>query len=436
MSTTPETPTAEHPVAAPTPTPGVPTAVVVDGYGAGNFYPAAFNALGARVVHLQTTAELMPTMLAPNLTAYEHNIVSPDEVAQSELVGAFSPVAVVPGQEFAVEAADRVSEVLGVKSNGTALTPARRDKYEMIETLRRAGVRCADQFKSDDASLIVKWAEDYGSWPVVVKPLDSAGSDSVFVCRDADEVRSAAETILSGGTLFDVAVTTEALVQSYLKGTEYIVDTVSADGHQYVCGVWEYEKTLLPTGRNIYNRDILVAPDADPVPALIAYVTEVLTALDVRWGPTHAEVIVTDEGPALVEIATRLNGNLNPAFHDLCLGHNQAELSALAYLRPEEFVRRYGGGVYRKLQSGYTYNAPTALDGVVAGVDQEAVAAIEALPSAVFTGVKYRPGSRIRPTADLMTAALRICLTSPDDDRLAADYERARELKDTVYQVN
>ncbi|MEW2119659.1 ATP-grasp domain-containing protein [Streptomyces sp. NPDC005474] len=418
------------------PTPAAPIAVVVDGYGAGNFYPAAFTALGARVVHLQTTAELMPTMLAPNLTAYEDNIVSPDEAAQAELVGALSPVAVVPGQEFAVAAADRVSEVLGVKSNGTALTPARRDKYEMIETLRRAGVRCADQFKSDDASLIVKWAEDHGSWPVVVKPLDSAGSDSVFVCRNADEVRGAAETILAGGTLFDVAVTTEALVQSYLKGTEYIVDTVSADGHQYVCGVWEYEKTLLPTGRNIYNRDILVAPDADPVPALIAYVTEVLAALDVRWGPTHAEVIVTDEGPVLVEIATRLNGNLNPAFHDLCLGHNQAQLSALAYLRPEEFVQRYGGGVYRKLQSGYTYNAPTALDGVVTAVDQDAVAAIEALSSTVVTGVKYRPGSRIRPTADLMTAALRICLTSPDDDRLTADYERAKELKDAVYQVN
>ncbi|MFI1357698.1 ATP-grasp domain-containing protein [Streptomyces sp. NPDC020898] len=435
MSTTPDTRTPEHP-AADVSTPVAPTVVVVDGYGAGNFYPAAFAALGARMVHLQTTVDLMPTMTAPNLTAYEQNIVSPDEAAQAELVGALSPVAVVPGQEFAVEAADRVSEVLGVKSNGTALTPARRDKYEMIETLRRAGVRCADQFKSDDASLIVKWAEDHGSWPVVVKPLDSAGSDSVFVCRDAGEVLSAAGTILSGETLFDVAVTTEVLVQSYLKGTEYIVDTVSADGRQYVCGVWEYEKTLLPTGRNIYNRDILVAPDADPVPALIAYVTEVLAALDVRWGPTHAEVIVTDEGPVLVEIATRLNGNLNPAFHDLCLGHNQAGLAALAYLAPEEFVRRYGGGVYRKLQSGYTYNAPTALDGVVAAVDQEAVAAIEALSSTVVTGVKYRPGARIRPTADLMTAALRICLTSPDDDRLAADYERARELKDAVYQVN
>jgi carbamoylphosphate synthase large subunit len=411
-----------------------PVAVVVDGYSAGNFYPAAFAAAGARVIHVQSTPELIPTMLAPDLTAYERNIVASDEAELAALLRPFSPAAVVAGQESSVLLADRLSEAVGTKTNGTALSRARRDKYEMIETLRRAGVRCADQFKSDDAELVVKWAEDAGAWPVVVKPVDSAGSDSVYVCRTAEEARAAAERILAGHNLFGFA-NAEVLVQSYLEGTEYIVDTVSADGHRYVCGVWQYEKTLLPTGRNIYNRDILVPADEAPVPALVAYVDEVLRALAVRWGPTHAEVIVTESGPVLVEIATRLNGNLNPAFHDLCLGHNQAGLSARAYIDPDGFAREYGGRVYRKLQSAYTYNAPTTLDGVVSEVDREAVAAIDALPSTVVTGVKYAPGSRIRPTTDLMTAALRIHLTSPDDAQLAADYDRARVLKDAVYRV-
>ncbi|MBN0046125.1 ATP-grasp domain-containing protein [Streptomyces actuosus] len=411
-----------------------PFAVVVDGYSAGNFYPAAFTAAGARVIHLQSTPELIPTMLAPDLSAYERNIVASDAGEAAALLRPYAPAAVVAGQESAVQLADRLSEAVGAATNGTALSPARRDKYEMIETLRRAGVRCADQFKSDDAELIVKWAEDAGRWPVVVKPVDSAGSDSVYVCRTAEEARAAAERILGGRNLFGFA-NAEALVQSYLEGTEYIVDTVSADGHRYVCGVWRYEKTLLPTGRNIYNRDILVSADEAPVPALVAYVDEVLRALAVRWGPTHAEVIVTDDGPVLVEIATRLNGNLNPTFHDLCLGHNQAGLSARAYIDPDGFAREYGDRVYRKLQSAYTYNAPTALDGVVTDVDEAAVAAIDALPSTVVTGVKYRPGSRIRPTADLMSAALRVHLTSSDEARLAADYDRVRTLKDSVYRV-
>lgn len=415
-------------------TPEHPTAAVIDGYSAGNFYPAAFTATGTRVIHVQSTPELIPTMLAPNLAAYAENIICSDEAELVELLRPYGPLAVVPGQESAVRLADRLSEALGVKSNGTALSPARRDKFEMIEALRRAGVPCADQFKSDDAAAIVKWAESRGTWPVVVKPLSSAASDGVFICKSAEEVRAAAEHVLGSRDIFG-GENTEALIQSYLKGAEYVVDTVSCDGHRYVCGVWSYDKTLLPSGQNIYNRDILVAPDAGPVPALIAYVNEVLAALDVRWGPAHAEVIVTEQGPVLVEIATRFNGQLNPGFQQLCLGHDQAALSAKAYTDPDGFIREYGGRVYRKLQSAYSYNTPTQLDGVVSAVDQDVVAEINALPSVFLTSVKYAPGDRIRRTTDLLSAAVRIYLTSPDDEQLVADYEKARVLKDAVYRV-
>jgi hypothetical protein len=414
--------------------PGPPTAVVIDGYSAGNFYPAAFTAAGTRVIHVQSTAELIPTMAPPDLTAYARNIVCTDETELVALLRPYAPVAVVPGQESAVRLADRISHALDVKSNGTAASAARRDKYEMTEALRRAGVRCADQFKSDDVAAVVKWAESRGTWPVVVKPISSAASDNVVVCAGAEQVRTAAEDILASRDIFGFA-NTEVLVQGYLSGTEYVVDTVSCDGHRFVCGVWQYEKILLPSGRNIYNRDILLPPDRHPVPALAGYVKEVLAALEVSWGPAHAEIIVTDSGPVLVEIATRFNGQLNPGYQALCLGHDQAELSALAYTDPGAFVGRYGGGTYRKLQSAYTYNTPTELDGEVAAVDQDVVAEINALSSVVASSVKYRPGDRIRPTTDLLSAAMRIYLTSPDDEQLAADYARARVLKDSVYRL-
>ena len=197
--------------------PGPPTAVVIDGYSAGNFYPAAFTAAGTRVIHVQSTAELIPTMLAPDLTAYAENIVCTDQAELVELLRPYSPLAVVPGQESAVRLADRISEALAVKSNGTALSPARRDKYEMIEALRRAGVRCADQFKSDDVAAVVKWAESRGIWPVVVKPISSAASDGVVVCTGAEEVQVAAEHVLASRNIFGSA-NTEVLVQSYLEG--------------------------------------------------------------------------------------------------------------------------------------------------------------------------------------------------------------------------
>ncbi|QGV80453.1 ATP-grasp domain-containing protein [Streptomyces ficellus] len=415
----------------------VKTAVIVDGYSTGTFLPPAFARLGIDVVHVHSTAEPMSTMLQPDLGAYREHFHCPDEEAFErtvEALAALGPVAVLAGQEPGVPLADALSERLGLASNGTALSAARRDKYEMIEALRRAGVRCADQYKSPDPQALADWAERAGSYPVVVKPLSSASTDHVYRCHDAAEVLAAARAVLGSTDIFD-RPNTEALVQSFLEGTEYIVDTVGVDGERYVCGVWEYEKRLLPGGKNVYDLDVLLEPDAAPVPELIAYVDTVLEALGIRHGPAHAEVIMTPEGPALVEIGARLNGNMNPGFHDLCLGANQADLTALAYARPWEFTNRYAGLVYTPRAAAAVHSTRTELDGVVTAVDQDAVDRIAALPSVHLVGVKLSPGKRISPTADLLTSPMRIFLTAPDLATVHADRDTIQTLKDEVYVV-
>jgi len=411
-----------------------PVAVVVDGYSAGNFFPAAFRAAGAEVVHLQSTAELIPTMLAPRFAEYGRNIEATSEQEMLRQLERLSPVCVIPGQESAVQLADRLSEALGLPSNGTRLSSARRDKYQMIEALRAAGVRCVDQFKSEDPAAVVAWAQGRGGYPVVVKPISSAASDGVYICADAAAVARAAREVLATRNIFGFP-NTEVLVQSYLAGTEYIVDTVSCDGERYVCGVWRYDKSLLSSGKNIYDRDILACQHEAPVPELISYIDKVLDALDIRWGAAHAEVIMTPEGPVLVEIGARLNGNLDPGFHDVCLGHNQAELTAMAYTSPEEFRKEFGGRTYEKRQPGVVYNVPTTLDGTVGSVDDAIVRSFRELPGVYSVHVKLGPGARIRPTVDLLTSPVRIYLTDADDKRVTADYAEIRASKDAIYHL-
>lgn len=411
-----------------------PLAVIVDGYSTGNFLPDAFARLDVDVLHVQSSAELMPTMLAPALESYRGNLICPDASAVEATVAALhglGPVAVLAGQEPGVPLADLLGERLGLAANGSARSAARRDKFEMIEALRAAGIRCADQRKSTDPEAIVAWAR---SFPVVVKPLSSASTDHVYVCRDAAEVRAAAHAVLAATDIFGHR-NTEVLVQSYLDGTEYIVDTVSVDGRRHVCGVWEYEKTITPAGKRIYDRDVLLDPGTAPVPELIAYLDEVLVALGIRHGPAHAEVIVTPDGPALVEIGARLNGNMNPGFHDLCLGANQADLTALAYARPAEFLDRYAGRVYAKRREAVVHNTSTELDGVVERVEQAAVDKIAGLPTVYLVSVKLGPGKRIRPTEDLLTSPLRIFMIAGDAEELRADHRTIRHLKDEVYRL-
>ena len=107
----------------------------------------------------------------------------------------FPIIAVIPGAETGVELADRLSSRLGLRSNGEAGSLARRNKYLMGETVRNAGVRAVKQkrcYSIKDMDIFVK-EELGGSGPFkcVVKPVQSAGSDDVYLCNDADEAKIA-----------------------------------------------------------------------------------------------------------------------------------------------------------------------------------------------------------------------------------------------------
>ena len=411
-----------------------PVGVLVDAYSTGNFLPAAFQRLGVDVVHMQSTPELMPSMLAPARDSYLDFLVFQGEDTAVEELKAISPLFVVAGQEPGVPLADQLSEAMGLRTNGSALSMARRNKHMMINTVRAAGLATAEQVLTADVAVALAWAEDRGHWPCVAKPISSASTDGVFVCPDADALRRAFTSILTSSDIFDIA-NERVLVQSYLSGTEYIVDTVSVDGQAFVCGVWEYDKRLLPNGKPIYNRDVLLDADAPVCAPLIAYTRQVLDALGVHNGPAHSEVIVGPNGPVVVEVGARLNGNMNPVFHDICLGTNQADLTALAYVDSGRFLAGYGEGVYQRRQPAVVFNTPTSLSGRVVSVNEDAVRRIRELPSVVDLTVKRRPGDIIVPTRDLLTSPIRVFLTAPDEATLARDYQVIDEIRESVYGV-
>ncbi|MGW7410512.1 ATP-grasp domain-containing protein [Streptomyces sp. NPDC054833] len=419
------------------PAPSRPVGVVVDAYSIGKFLPAAFRRLGADVVHLQSTPEFLASVPPPDLGPYIANVVhgTGDWDRTAKELAAYAPVGVLPGQETGVPPADTVAERLGLPGNPAATSAVRRDKYRMIEALRAAGLRCARQLKSADAAEIVDWAERDAGYPVVVKPLSSASTDGVSICRSAEEIRTAVAAVLGTCDIFE-RCNAEVLAQSFLRGPEYIVDVVRGPGGgRHVCGVWRYEKTETGTKR-IYDKDILLDPDSPEVPVLVDYVDRVLDALDIRFGAAHAEVVMTPEGPALVEVGARLNGNMEPAVHDTCMDGNQADLLALACVRPEEFQRRYAGRtMYRKHREALVVHGQTTREGTVEEIDEDVLARIAALRTVRLAVPRLRPGDRMRPTTDLLSSPLRVFLVGDRPEDLLADHRRIQGLQDGVFRL-
>ena len=104
-------------------------------------------------------------------------------------------VACLAGGEAGVDLADALSEHMQLRTNGTEI-PNRRDKKVQQELVRQAGlrsVRQAGSSKFDDVREFLM-TEPY---PVVLKPIESAGSDGVKLCHDFEEAKEHFEVLMT-----------------------------------------------------------------------------------------------------------------------------------------------------------------------------------------------------------------------------------------------
>lgn len=406
------------------------TAVVVDPYSTGVLIAPALARRGYRCIALQTAPTLAPSLLR----AYrpddfiDHILLGEDRDACLRRIRAYAPSIVLPGNESAVEIADWLGEALGVRGNGTGLTVARRNKYRMIERLAAAGLHTARQTVVEGAAAACAWAGEAG-WPVVAKPLDSASTDHVSVCESRDELADAVAAILSSAN-FCGRPNRQALIQTYLDGPEYVVNTISRDGHHYVTDVLESRKRTLNGSRLIYDFYRLMSPQDPAAVRLMDYVLRTLDVLEIGNGAAHAELRMTAAGPALVEIAARAMGPFGSTQAIARgTGHDQVDLLVDAF-DDAAIVGALLGGHYRMQRHAMVVYVPVLGHGRV--LTHADAGWVEALPSVVGYQTVPAPGQVVRPTLDLTEVLAKVYLAHDDEAVLLADYQAIRAGEDQL----
>lgn len=404
------------------------TAVVVDAYSTGSKLAPRFHAAGLDVVHVQSSAQPPDFYLrALREGDFVENVVHHDDLEQTaERVAAYDPAFVVVGSEPGVLLSDALSERLGLPSNGTALSAARRDKHLMAQALRRAGVRAIEEIKTGDAEEAVAWAVRRGDWPVVVKPVDSAGTDGVALCESPEAIRAAfAETIGRPNALH--GANEQLLVQELLRGTQLFTDSISWDGVHHVSEIWRDNKIRIGPAF-VYDYEELLDPRGEQQDQIVPYVHSVLDALGVRFGPAHTEVMLTDTGPVLVECGARMHGSVRDDVIDRCTP-SHVTVTVDAYLDPASVARRAETG-YELSAASYCVMLISHQSGRI--VAEAGMREVEQLESFAGTISMAEPGDAITPTVDLFSCPGIIYLVHPDRTVLQRDYERIRELEETV----
>jgi len=100
----------------------------------------------------------------------------------------YTVVSVMCGGEAGVDLADALSERLGLLTNGTDV-PNRRDKKVQQELVKEAGLRSVRQASGSTFEEVESFLETE-KYPVILKPLDSAGSDGVKLCQSFEEAKA------------------------------------------------------------------------------------------------------------------------------------------------------------------------------------------------------------------------------------------------------
>ena len=340
-------------------------------------------------------------------------------------------LACIPGAETGVLVADQLAPRLNMRSNPLELSVARRNKYVMGETVRAAGLRAVKQLRATAWPEIAAFLEEWNPSPflAVVKPIESAGSDDVFKCTSVADVRKAFETI--NGKINGLGTVNEGvLVQEFLAGTEYVVDSVSRDGVHKTLALWEYDKRSVNDANFVYFGMSLRPASGEREQALIEYSNRVLDALGFVNGPGHMEVMWLDaeSQPCLVEVGSRCHGGegtWQPIAQE-CVGHDQITSTLDVYVDPDAFdalplqpteMKKYGREVFLVARQ----------NGVCASLP--GVAEIRAMRSFRKLDMHVQPGSTVVPTIDCFTRPGSVQLVHEDEAIVLADHARIRALE-------
>ncbi|MDL4773900.1 MULTISPECIES: ATP-grasp domain-containing protein [Thermomonosporaceae] len=238
---------------------------------------------------------------------------------------ALNPIAVIPGLESALHLAQELSDALTpASSNVPGLVDARRHKYLMHQAVAAAGLPVPRQICTRDADEAAGWIEREGltGANLVIKPPASAATVGVSLAPGGRGWREQFEALLGTRDKLD-EVTDEVLVMEHLTGTEYAVDTVSHDGRHSVTDIIKYKRIPFGEGIAVYDSVEWLPYDRDRYGDLIDYGLGALDAVGLRNWAAHTEIMMTSDGPRLVEVNARLAGAGNPAVTEIATGGSQ-----------------------------------------------------------------------------------------------------------------
>lgn len=141
-------------------------------------------------------------------------------------------------------------------------------------------------------------------FPAVIKPLDSSGSRGVKKVYTIDEFLAAYTNTKNNSRTNDV------LIEEYIEGPEYSVETLSQNGVTHIIAITEKTTQGKDGVYFVENRHFIPADLTDiQINQISETVIKLIDSLNLGDSASHTELKLSDKGIFIIEIGARLGGD-------------------------------------------------------------------------------------------------------------------------------
>ena len=207
-----------------------------------------------------------------------------------------------------IEAA-RLAERLGLKFLNSKTAKLIRDKYSVRDRLSQHAIK-QPRFTLATTNAELKSAIDSIGFPVLIKPSDGYGSQNILTFSSEVEFALMAEPFANYLPLrtdygLGVCANDRLVVEEFIHGEVIGCETFTVNGRHIFLGI--NDKVFFPPPC-FGIKGSCFPSDRFDTDAIHDYVFEILDALNFDFGAAHTEIIITPDGPYLVEVNPRLIG--------------------------------------------------------------------------------------------------------------------------------
>lgn len=179
-----------------------------------------------------------------------------------------------------------------------------RDKSQMKNALRDAGVPCARHKLVENVDAGIAWAREIG-FPVIVKPPAGAGAKGIYRCETESNLRDCLQTL-------DARPGNPLLIEEFIQGREHSFDSICVNGKMVWSSISHYFPGPLEVVREPWIQWCVIIPretEAERYQSIQQIAPLALSALGMQTGLSHMEWFLRDDQTiAVSEVGARPPG--------------------------------------------------------------------------------------------------------------------------------